>query len=385
MTEKLYDSDAYLSDFTATVVSCVSVANGYDVILDRTAFFPEGGGQYGDVGTIDGISVTDTQVRDEVILHRTDAPLTVGKRVEGKIDFAVRFRRMQNHSGEHIVSGIVHSLFGYENVGFHLDDGEMAVDYSGELTAADLRKIEALANNAIWENREIFCRYPSVEELSALEYRSKKEIDGAIRIVTVEGIDTCACCAPHVKRTGEIGSVLIIDSMRWKGGVRLRVKCGSAALEEYDALRRDESQLSALFSAPRGQIFPAAEKLQKDYSDLRRAYGQILKKNALLKLEQVPVCDGNLCFLLTEADADAMRAVANEGLKRCTGLFVCLSGNDTEGYRYVIASSIPGLREKATEINAVLSGRGGGSDTMIQGSFSASEQTIREYFKEFQI
>ncbi len=385
MTEKLYDTDAYLSVFTAKVLNCTPAVNGYDIVLDRTAFFPEGGGQYGDMGTVGGISVTDTQIRDDVIYHRTDAPLTVGQTVEGKVNFAERFRRMQNHSGEHIISGIVHSLFGYENVGFHLGDREMTMDYSGELTGQDLRRVETLANRAVWDNRPIFCGYPSPEELSAMEYRSKKELDGAIRIVTVEGIDTCACCAPHVKHTGEIGGICIVDSIRWKGGTRLTVRCGGDAYGEYAMLREDEKALSALFSAPRGQISPAAEKLQKDYSDLRRQYGQILKENALLKLNQLPSCDGNLCFLLPDGDGDTMRAAANEGVKKCTGLFVCLSGNDAEGYRYVIASSTPGLREKAKEINAALSGRGGGSDAMIQGSFSATEQMIRDYFKEFTI
>ena len=385
MTEKLYDTNAYLKTFSATVVDCIPKDDGYLVVLDRTAFFPEGGGQYGDTGSIGGVPVFDTQIREGVIFHQTKEPIKVGTSLECQLDWNERFRRMQHHSGEHIVSGIVHSLFGFENVGFHLSDREMTMDYNGEFSADDLRRVEELSNRAVWENREILCRYPSEEELNRLQYRSKKELTEAVRIVTVDGVDVCACCAPHVKRTGEVGGISVVDAIRWKGGTRFTVRCGSDAYDEYCTLRRDEKSLSALFSAPRGQIFSVAEKLHQDYADLRRRYASLLKENALLQLNQLPSCEGNLCFLLPDGDTDTLRAAVNEGIKKCTGVVVCLSGNDTNGYRYVIGSNIPGLREKAKEINTALSGRGGGSDTMIQGSFSVSEQTIRDYFKEFQI
>jgi len=384
LTEKLYDADAYLQAFSAKVLSCVPAGEGFDVVLDRTAFFPEGGGQNGDTGTLGGARVTDAQIHGEVIYHRTDAPLTVGETVEGRIDFSERFRRMQNHSGEHIVSGIVHSLFGYENVGFHLGADSMTMDYSGELSPTDLEAVEVTANRAVWDNREILCRYPSAEELKTLSYRSKKELTGDVRIVTVKGIDVCACCAPHVKRTGEVGAIVITDAIRWKGGTRMTVRCGPDALAEYGKLRADERALSALFSAPRGENAFAAEKLQKDYSDLRRRYGLLQREIALLKLTQLPEGEKNLCFVLPDGDADTLRAAANEGVKKCTGAFVCLGGSDADGYRYVIAAS-GNLRAKAKEINAALGGRGGGSETMIQGSFAASEAEIREYFKEFTI
>ncbi|MBP3301213.1 MAG: alanyl-tRNA editing protein [Clostridia bacterium] len=384
MTEKLYDTDAYLATFSATVLDCIPVDGGYDVILDRTAFFPEGGGQYGDTGKLNEISVTDTQIRDGIVSHRTNQPLAVGQTVEGTLHWAERFRRMQNHSGEHIVSGIVHSTFGYDNVGFHLSDEEMTMDYSGELSAEDLLRVEDAANRAVWENRAIRCEYPSAEELETLWYRSKKELTEAVRIVTVEGVDCCACCAPHVKNTGEIGGIYIVDAIKWKGGTRLTVRCGEDAYGEYSLLRSDEKALSALFSAPRGQIFAAAEKLQRDSADLRRQHNLLQKEYALLKLESQPFTEGNLCFSSPCAEADVMRTVANEGIKKCTGCFVCLAGDGEAGYRYVIAAA-GNLRAKANQINTALSGRGGGSDTMIQGSFSATEERIREFFKEFNI
>lgn len=385
MTEKLYDLDAYLSEFSATVVDCIPVDDGYDAVLDRTAFFPEGGGQYGDVGSLNGIPVTDAQIRSGVIFHRTPEPLPVGSRVEGILDWGERFRRMQNHSGEHIVSGVIYRLFGFRNVGFHLGDTEMTMDYDGVLTKEDLKRVEDQANRLVWENRPIRCDYPSEEVLEVLEYRSKKDIHEAVRIVEIEGVDVCACCAPHVKSTGEIGGIYLVGSMHWKGGMRITVRCGSDALREYSLLREDETALSSLFSAPRGETFPAAEKMHREYTDLRREYHTVLTENALLRLEQLPPSEGNLCFISPCCETDVMRAVAKEGLKKCGGVFACLFGTDAEGYRYVITSQSAGLREKAKEINDALSGRGGGSDEMIQGSFACKEGKIRDFFKEFHI
>lgn len=385
MTEKLYDLDPYLHTFSATVVDCIAVEDGYEIVLDRTAFFPEGGGQYGDTGTVGFAEIFDTQIRDGVIYHRSSSPIEKGSAVECQIDWDLRFPRMRNHSGEHVVSGIIHREFGYENVGFHMSNDRMTMDYSGELTEQDLLFVESAANKVVAENREIFCDYPPQDVLETLNYRSKKDLTEAVRIVTVDGIDTCACCAPQVGHTGEIGGIFIVDAMRWKGGTRLTVRCGDWATEEYRLLRKDEKALCALFSAPRGEVFPAAEKLARDYADLRRQYNTILKENALMKLESLSYTQGNVCFLSPCSEADVMRAVANGGVEKCSGAFVCLFGNDTEGYRYIIASSVPCLREKAKEINLALKGKGGGSDTMIQGSFSATEMEIREFFKEFAI
>ncbi len=382
MTEKLYDTDAYLSTFTATVLECEPMGDGWDVVLDRTAFFPEGGGQYGDTGFLGGVSVIDTQINGDIIYHRVPTPLEVGRTVNGQVDFPLRFRRMQNHTGEHIVSGLVHRFYGYENVGFHLSDYTMTMDYNGILTPSDLEKIEIYANRAVWANLSVTCTYPSPEELETLEYRSKKELVGDIRIVNVEGIDTCACCAPHVRNTGEIGGIFITDAIRWKGGTRLTAVCGGLALTEYGILRRDEKDLSSLFSAPVGEVFPAAEKMKADYEALRRRHNEVLKENLSLKMEHLPHTEGNLCFF-PEGEGDLLREAANLGAAKCTGLFVALAGKDGEGYRYVISSKKPGLRVKAKEINAALSGKGGGSDQMIQGSFLATETQIRDYFKEF--
>ena len=236
MTRKLYDENSHLSSFDAAVRSCVPVHDLWQIVLDQTAFFPEGGGQGADTGMLNAARVLDVQEMGGEIVHITDTPLTPGEMVHGKLDWEKRFRRMQEHSGEHIISGLVHKLYGYRNVGFHLGDETVTMDYDGELTREQLSELEWLANEAVWKNVPITAVYPPEDVLQTIEYRSKLELTENVRIVTIEGYDVCACCAPHVSHTGEIGAIKIIDSMRHRGGVRLTILCGVDALRQYRML-----------------------------------------------------------------------------------------------------------------------------------------------------
>ena len=233
MTEKLYDQDAYAVEFDAKVLSCEAYhdkdESGYHVVLDRTLFFPEEGGQSPDKGTINGIEVTDVQIKKDVVTHSLKEPLAVDENVHGKIDWTHRFNNMQQHSGEHIFSGIVHSRFGYDNVGFHLSDNIVTMDFNGVLTADEVKEIETAVNDVIVKNLPVEITYPAKEELAALDYRSKIEIEGQVRIVTIPGVDVCACCAPHVKRTGEIGTLNVQSLSNYKGGVRISILSGFRA------------------------------------------------------------------------------------------------------------------------------------------------------------
>ena len=240
MTVKLYDIDSHLSEFSATVLSCENAV----AVLDKTAFFPEGGGQTSDTGYIDGVKVNDVQIKDGVIYHYLESDIEVGKTVECKLLWDERFRKMQNHSGEHIISGIVHSLYGFDNVGFHLSKAEMTMDFDGVLTREDLLKIEKLANAAVWQNVKFNCYYP--ESLENLEYRSKLDLTEDVRIVEIEGYDRCACCAPHVNTSAEIGVIKILDFCKLRGGVRLFVKCGSDALDDYNCRYQNDLKISSL-------------------------------------------------------------------------------------------------------------------------------------------
>ncbi|MEE0840387.1 MAG: alanyl-tRNA editing protein, partial [Acutalibacteraceae bacterium] len=244
MTEKLYDSNAYSTRFTAQVISCIPCEKGYKVILDKTAFFPEEGGQYSDRGTLSGANVFDVQLENGEIVHYTDKP--VKDLVDGEIDFDRRFRNMQNHTGEHIISGLIHSLFGGENVGFHLGEDEVTCDYDIELNSQQLALIELEANKAVYRNLSVKGYYPQAEKLKEIPYRSKKEIEEAVRIVEIEDIDCCACCAPHVKSTSEIGIIKILSYMRLRGGCRLFIVCGLDAFMDYSLKHKEIKAISAL-------------------------------------------------------------------------------------------------------------------------------------------
>ena len=232
MTERLYNENAYTAAFTARVLSCTADGGGFAVVLDRTAFFPEGGGQGGDRGRIGDTEVTDTVERGGEVLHLTRTAVPVGEVLPCKIDFDLRYERMQCHSGEHIVSGLIHSLYGYNNVGFHLGDEEMTVDYDGVLDEDAQRTVELAANRAVCETLAIRAFFPAPAEAAALDYRSKLEIAAGLRLVEIPGYDLCACCAPHVARTGEIGIIKLLDSIHYKGGVRIRMLCGLRALRD---------------------------------------------------------------------------------------------------------------------------------------------------------
>ena len=227
MTKKLYDLDSHRRDFTAAVLRCDADGERYAVVLDQTLFFPEGGGQPADTGVLGGARVLDVQITQEAIVHYTDAPLTPGAQVRGEIDWPQRFRRMQGHSGEHIISGLIHSEYGLDNVGFHLGQDTITMDYNGELTWPQLMHIEQLANEAVYRNVPIRTEYPSAERLAQMTYRSKLDLTEDVRIVTVEGYDVCACCAPHVSCTGEIGAIKFTSVMRHRGGIRVTILCGA--------------------------------------------------------------------------------------------------------------------------------------------------------------
>lgn len=243
-TEKLYYIDSHMFAFEAKVLDCRREKSGWAVTLDRTAFFPEGGGQLADTGYIGSVRVTDVQERGGEILHYTDAPLEPGLAVSCRLDDEQRLRRMQNHSGEHIVSGLIHGGYGYDNVGFHMGAECMTIDFSGELDWEQLMDIEQRANETVRADIPVHVWFPDTEELAQLEYRSKLELTENVRIVEIGDVDRCACCAPHVSRTGEVGVIKILDCQRHRGGVRVSVVCGMDAVEDYRAVQTGVTAVS---------------------------------------------------------------------------------------------------------------------------------------------
>lgn len=384
MTQKLYYIDSHLFAFTARVLSCEENKGRWEIILDETAFFPEGGGQPADRGTLSGVNVLDVHERGNEIVHYCDGPLEPDSTADGHVDRELRLCRMQNHSGEHVFSGLAHQLYGCENVGFHMGDGDLTIDFDRELSEEEILMIETKANEAVRENLPIKATFPSKEELSRLEYRSKKELQGDVRIVEIPGVDRCACCAPHVGSTGEIGMIKVLNFERHRGGVRLVLACGMWALRETREKQNSVAEISVLLSAKRNEVAGAVQRLLQERDALK-------EKNALLAMElvqfkaaQQPKTDGNICLFEVIPDEIAVRELVNLLMEKCGGIAAVFFPAADGGTRYIIGSRSVDLRKVSRDINAGISGRGGGRPEMIQGSATASEDQIRSFILGFQ-
>lgn len=379
MTEKLYYSDGHLSRFTARVTSCEKEDGAWAVKLDRSAFFPGGGGQEADEGVLSDMKLLRLREEGEDIVHLTPAPLEPGALVEGKIDWPLRFSRMQGHSGEHILSGTVHRLFGYDNVGFHMGEEAITIDFSGELSREDLSRAELEANRAIWRDVPVRTLLPTPGELAAMDYRSKKELTGQVRIVEIEGVDLCACCAPHVSHSGEVGLLKIIDSMRHRGGTRMTLLCGEAALLDYEALHENNAAVSAALSAKRLETGGAIARVMAEQEERRAELTKLKRELLQLKAAALRPTEGSICIFESDIDMITLRELVNAGSELAGKVCAGFAGTDGD-YKYIIGSRTVPLRARAKEINAAIDGRGGGSDAMIQGTSRARREDIERYF-----
>lgn len=381
-TVRLYDQDAYATKFEAEVLACEEVEKKekkvYQIWLDQTLFFPEEGGQSPDMGTIDGIKVLDVQIKDEVITHTLAAPLAVGTTVKGVVDWKHRFYNMQQHSGEHIFSGIVHNRFGYDNVGFHLSDSIVTMDFNGVITAEDIEEIETEVNQAIIENIPVEVSYPTKEELKVLEYRSKIEIEGQVRIVTIPGYDVCACCAPHVRRTGEIGMLKVMNVQSYKGGVRISILCGFRALEAFRQKADIITELMAQFSTNQEALVENVTKLKNTNQTMKNQLASAKQELMEYKVAAIPEDSENAILFESDLDTPVVRNVVNGLVEKFTGICAVFVGNDESGYQFIIGSKNKDCRAIAAALREKLSARGGGSDKMIQGSVAASQLQIEE-------
>ena len=380
MTEKLFYQDSFLSEFTATVLSCEETKGGWNITLDRTAFYPEGGGQASDHGTLGGAAVSDTREKEGHILHLCDQPLPVGECVTGKVDFVRRFDLMQQHSGEHIVSGIICGLFHCDNVGFHVGHDTVTIDFNAELTMDDLRRVEAIANRYIWEDHPISITYPSPEELAALDYRSKKELTGQVRIVSWPGADCCACCGTHVNRSGQVGLVKLLSVQKFREGVRIEMLSGQRALHHYAAVCEQNTTVSQLLSAKPTETAAAVERLQREVFSLQ---GRVMAlENADFDRKATQYAgQGDVLLLEEDMSPDSLRKLCGAVAETCGGRCAVFAGANG-AYKYAIAHPGGDLRPLVKALNTALNGRGGGKPGFVQGSLQADEAAIRAFFQE---
>ena len=381
MTEKLYYTDSHIHEFSARVLSCEKAKKGFAVVLDKTAFFPEGGGQPADTGLIGPAAVRDVQEQNGEILHYTDQALTPGQEYACALDWEQRLCRMQNHSGEHIVSGITHKLYGFDNVGFHMGAECMTIDFSGELSWEQLTEIETLANQAVRDDLPVKTCFPGPEALSQMEYRSKLELTHDVRIVEIPGVDRCACCAPHVKRTGEIGLIKLLSAERHRGGVRVELICGMDALRECRLMQENVTAISGLLSARRAKSAAAVERVLAEQARLKERVAELSMALAQLKAESIGYTEGNICVFDNVLDEVALRELVNLLVEKCGGMAGAFSGSDETGYLYIIGSKKIDLRARSREINSAINGKGGGTPEMIRGRAATTAEKIQKMMK----
>lgn len=378
-TVKLYYENAYTQDFTAVVQSCEAVKNGFAVALDRTAFYPEGGGQPADHGTLGEARVLDVHEKDGVVTHLCDRALSVGAEVGGHIDWARRFDHMQQHSGEHIISGLLCSTFHCDNVGFHMGADVVTIDYNAPITWEQALEVERRANDYIWADHPIRIWYPSAEELAALPYRSKKELTGAVRITEFPGADRCACCGTHVSSSGQVGLLKLLSCQKFRDGVRLELLCGQRALDCLAAGWEQARQIGQALSVKPQSAFAAVSRLQEELLSLKEKAARLEEADFAHTAAQYHGA-GSVLHIAEPLDGDGARRLCDAIAKAAGGRCAVFAGQDGD-YRYAVIESGGDLRQFIKDMNTALHGRGGGRDGFAQGSAACTAEEVRAFFQ----
>ena len=380
MTERLFDTDSHLTEFEARVLCTERRGDEFWVLLDATAFAPEAGGQPSDIGTLGEANVLDVRERNGELWHQVDKEIVSKETIFGKIDWSRRLRHLQSHTGEHIVTGLFYREYGMSNVGFHVGHEDVTLDLDGVVEMSTLRHIEQLANLAVAENRAVNILFPSDEELATLSYRAKGEIEGRVRLVEIEGLDLCACCVPHVKRTGEVGGIRLLSAMRYKGGTRIHMKCGLDAIEHGNLQSDRESELSQLLSLPPERIVEGVKKLAEDLGAAKYKLVQMKQKRISSIIDSFETKIEPVCLFETDLEVNELRTLAMGVVEKTGHLCAAFSGDDPSGYRFVLVDPIA-FEETTAKFRTAFSPKGGGKPPVLQGTLEATEAAIRSFFE----
>lgn len=375
---KLFYADSHLKSFESVVTGCTAGKDGYEITLDATAFYPEGGGQPSDTGRLGEANVLDVREKGEEIIHLCDKPLEIGRAVGGEIDWDRRFDFMQQHSGEHIVSGIIHKTYGYHNVGFHMGAEVVTIDFDGPIPQEALQSIEDEANAAIWENSPVKCYYPTQEELPGVPYRRKRDLPWPVRIVEFPNMDVCACCGTHVQYTGEIGLVKLLSCVKFHEGVRIEMVCGKRAVALLGSIYEQNRLVSQAFSAKIGETGMAANRVNEALS------AEKFRSAGLEKRLFSYIAQGYAGLALALHFEESLTPNANrelcDAISQQAGVAVTLSGTDEKGYSLCIISREGDAKAVGTALIQKFNGRGGGKREAFQGSIPAKRQEITDFF-----
>ena len=377
-TVKLFYKNCHLREFSARVVSCEAGETGWVITLDATAFYPEGGGQACDLGTLGDARVLDVQEQGEQILHFCDKALEIGAVVTGRLDWERRFDLMQQHSGEHIVSGLVHQLLGHHNVGFHVGSDRMEIDFDGPISWQQLQLIEQKANEAVWANLPIECWYPSKEALPNTFYRTKKQLPWPVRLVQIPGIDSCACCGVHTAKTGEIGLIKILSCVKFHQGVRIELACGGRAYRHMARFFEENRQISQQISVPMDQTAQGVAKLTEALAAEKFRAVQ-LQNQLFAAIAQGYAGQSDAVHFEAGLDSAQVRQLADR-LVAVTDGFCAVFSENADGFSYCLASRTEDLRQRNKQMLAALDGRGGGKPNFQQGSVRANREQILAFF-----
>lgn len=380
-TEKLYYQDPFMQEFTATVLACEEAKNSFKVVLDRTAFYPEGGGQPADHGALGGAAVTDVHEKDGVIFHTCDQAVEIGETVTGRIDWARRFDHMQQHSGEHIISGILCTDYHCDNVGFHLGADVVTIDYNADISWEQALDAERKANEVIWADRAVDIKYPTPAELAALDYRSKKELTGKVRIVTFPEADCCACCGTHVLRAGQVGLIKVLSCQKFREGVRIELICGRRALNYLGAVYDQDRAIGQRLSVKPQDTLATVERLEAELSAAKVRMAD-LEESVFDAIARENAGRGDVVLFQPAMKSDSVRKLADAVAHRCGGLAAVFAGKEGR-YAYALVRSDGGdISAFVKELNKTLNGRGGGRNGFAQGSVQAEVAQIRKFFEQ---
>lgn len=379
-TEKLYYADPFLKEFTATVMDCQPLKSGFSVVLDRTAFYPEGGGQPADQGTLNGVSVIDVHEKNGVVFHNCEKPVEIGETVSGVIDWARRFDHMQQHSGEHILSGILCETFHCDNVGFHMGADTITIDYNAEISWEQVLEAERRANDYIYADVPIEITFPSREALQTIDYRSKKELTGQVRIVRFPGADCCACCGTHVLRSGQVGLVKILSSQKFREGVRMEILCGRRALEFLSKNWEQNRTVGQRLSVKAFETAAAVERLEAELNAAKARQTQ-LEDEVFVSLAEQQTGKGDVILFQPPLRPDGVRKLADAVGKTCCGLAAVFAGEDGQYAYALVRSDGEDISPLVKALNAALHGRGGGRNGFAQGSVQSSRVEIEAFWK----